>query len=121
MISPASRRDELETLLAGTKEQPALLHPSTAAEYRRRGANLAQVNEPGKNGGEAADILRSPAEQIEMGSNRRGKLEIDPYGDLAGILALAGKEDRPLDQNDQSVQQVKLVAGVGFEPTTFRL
>ena len=34
---------------------------------------------------------------------------------------LAGKKDRPLDQNDRSVQQVKMVAGVGFEPTTFRL
>jgi site-specific DNA recombinase len=53
--------------------------------------------------------------------NQQGKLELDLYGDLAGILTLAGKKDRPLDQNDRSVQQVKMVAGVGFEPTTFRL
>ena len=56
-----------------------------------------------------------------MVSAKQGKLEIDLYGDLAGILALAGKKDRPLDQNDPSVQQVKVVAGIGFEPTTFRL
>jgi len=36
---------------------------------------------------------------------------IDLYGDLAGILTLAGKKDRPLDQNDLSVQHVKMVAG----------
>jgi len=36
---------------------------------------------------------------------------IDLYGDLAGILTLAGKKDRPLDQNVLSVQRVKMVAG----------
>jgi hypothetical protein len=39
---------------------------------------------------------------------------IDLYGDLAGILTLAGKKATPLDQNDLSVQQVKVVAGVRF-------
>ena len=49
------------------------------------------------------------------------KLDIDFYGDLAGILALATNKNRPLDKSDPCVQQVKMVAGVGFEPTTFRL
>jgi hypothetical protein len=116
-----TRREELEALLAGTKEEPVLLHPSMAAEYRRQVANLAQVLSREENRGEAADILRSLVDRIELRPNQRGKLEIDLYGDLAGILTLAGKKDRPLNQNDQSVQQVKVVAGVGFEPTTFRL
>ena len=46
---------------------------------------------------------------------------IQPDGDLAGILNLAGKKDKPLEQSDPSVQQVKVVAGAGFEPATFRL
>ena len=50
-----------------------------------------------------------------MRPNQQGKLEIDLYGDLAGILTLAGKKARPLDQDDLSVQQVKVVAGVRFE------
>ena len=115
------RREELEALLAGTKEEPVLLHPNMGAEYRKQVANLAQVLNREENRGEAADILRSLVDRIELRPNQQGKLEIDLYGDLAGILTLAGKKARPLDQNDPSVQQVKVVAGVGFEPTTFRL
>jgi len=115
------RREELETLLAGTKEEPVLLHPNMAAQYRKQVANLAQVLNREENRSEAAALLRSLVDRIELRPNQQGKLEIDLYGDLAGILTLAGKKDRPLDQNDQSVQQVKMVAGVGFEPTTFRL
>jgi site-specific DNA recombinase len=115
------RREELQTLLAGTKEEPVLLHPIMAAEYHRRVANLAQVLNQEENRPEAADILRSLVERIELRPNKQGKLEIDLYGDLAGILSLAGKKDRPFDQNDLSFQQVKVVAGIGFEPMTFRL
>ena len=115
------RREELQTLLAGTKEEPVLLHPIMAAEYHRQVANLAQVLNQEENRPEAADILRSLVERIELRPNKQGKLEIDLYGDLAGILSLAGKKDRPFDQNDLSFQQVKVVAGIGFEPMTFRL
>ena len=115
------RREEVETLLAGTTEEPVLLHPNMGAEYRKQVANLAQVLNREENRGEAADILRSLVDRIELRPNQQGKLEIDLYGDLAGILTLAAKKDRPLDQNGLSVQQVKVVAGVGFEPTTFRL
>ena len=115
------RREELQTLLAGTKEEPVLLHPNMAAEYHRQVANLAQVLNQEENRPEAADILRSLVERIELRPNKQGKLEIDLYGDLAGILSLAGKKDRPFDQNDLSFQQVKVVAGIGFEPMTFRL
>ncbi len=115
------RREELEALLVATKEEPVLLHPNMGAEYRKQVANLAQVLNREENRGEAADILRSLVDRIELRPNQQGKLEIDLYGDLAGILTLAGKKDRQLDQNDQSVQQVKVVAGIGFEPMTFRL
>jgi site-specific DNA recombinase len=116
-----TRREELEALLAGTKEEPVLLHPNMGAEYRKQVANLAQVLNREENRGEAADILRSLVDRIELRPNQQGKLEIDLYGDLAGILTLAGKKARPLDETDLSIQQVKVVAGVGFEPTTFRL
>jgi site-specific DNA recombinase len=117
----AGRREELEALLAGAMEEPVLVHPNMAAHYHRQVANLAQVLNREENRDEAADILRSLVDRIELTPNRQGKLQIDLYGDLAGILSLAGKRDRPLNQSDPSVQQVKVVAGVGFEPTTFRL
>jgi hypothetical protein len=62
-------------------------------------------------------LLMLPArlvDRIELRPNQQGKLEIDLYGDLAGIITLAGKKARPLDQGDLSVQQVKVVAGVRF-------
>jgi site-specific DNA recombinase len=92
-----------------------------AAEYHKRVANLAQVLSQEENRPEAADILRSLVERIELTPNQRGKLEIDLCGDLAGILSLGGKKDKPFYQNDLSFQQVKVVAGIGFEPMTFRL
>jgi hypothetical protein len=38
------RREELESLLAGTKGESVLLHPNMGAEYRKQVANLAQVS-----------------------------------------------------------------------------
>ena len=117
----AVQREELETLLLGVKEEPVLLHPNMAAEYHKQVANLTQVLGQEENRGEAADILRSLVDRIELRPNQQGKLEIDLYGDLAGILNLAWKKGGPLNQSDPSIQQVKVVAGIGFEPMTFRL
>jgi site-specific DNA recombinase len=72
-----ARREELEALLAGTKEEPVLLHPNMAAHYRRQVANLAQVLNREENRAEAADILRSLVDRIELMPNQQGKLEID--------------------------------------------
>jgi hypothetical protein len=51
----------------------------------------------------------------------RKTLSVSLYGRLAGILAMATKAKAPLDESDASVLVTKLVAAVGFEPTTFRL
>ena|SRR5215216_3537576 len=83
------------------------------AHYRRQVANLAEVLKWDENRGAAAYILRSLVDRIELTPNEQGRLEIDLY--LAGILRLARQKDRPLDQSDPSVQQVKLVAG-GSQP-----
>jgi len=44
------------------------------------------------NRSEAADILRSLIDRIELRPNQQGKLEIDLYGDLAGIPHPGQKE-----------------------------
>ena len=107
----AARREELEALIEGTSEEPVLLHPNMAAHYRTQVANLAQALTAEENRAEAADLLRSLVDRIELTPNDQGKLEIDLYGDLAGILSLAANKDRPLEASDPSVQQVKVVAG----------
>ena len=88
-----------------------LLHPNMAAQYRQQVANLAQVLNREENRGEAADILRSLIDRIELRPNQQGKLEIDLYGDLAGILTLAGNKDRPLDQSDPSFSRLRWLRG----------
>ena len=104
----AARREELEALIGGTAEEPVLLHPNMAAYYRGEVAALADALNADENHAEAAEIIRS---LVELTPNTDGKLDIDLYGDLAGILALAANKDAPLDKSDASVQQVKMVAG----------
>jgi hypothetical protein len=107
----AARRDELEALLEGTTEEPVLLHPNMAAHYRAQVADLTQALTAEENRAEAADLLRSLLDRIELTPNDQGGLEIDLYGDLAGILSLAANKNSPLEASDPSVQQVKVVAG----------
>ena len=47
----------------------------------------------------------------------KGKLRIELFGKLAALINLANKHPR----SGGTGVQVTLVAGVGFEPTTFRL
>ncbi len=60
--------------------------------------------------------MAMPKCPVEMGAS--SALMIELVGALAGILVL-GKKERPLPFG--SGAQITLVAGVGFEPTTFRL
>jgi hypothetical protein len=49
----AVRREELEVMLAGTKEEPVLLHPNMAAHYRDRvkpRSGAEPGGKPGRNG-----------------------------------------------------------------------
>jgi len=115
------RREELEAILDGATEEPVILHPNMAEFYRRQVASLAAALNAEENHAEAADLIRSLVDRITLTPNAEGKLEIDLFGDLAGILTMAANKNRPLGKSDLSVQQVKVVAGAGFEPATFRL
>ncbi len=117
----ATRRAELEAIISGAKDERVLLHPNMALHYRRQVTHLAAILRSDENRTEAADLLRSLIDRIELIPNADGKLDIDLYGDLAGILGLAANKNGPLDESDPSLRQVKVVAGIGFEPMTFRL
>ena len=72
-----------------------LLHPNMAGHYRAQVARLAEALGAEENRAEAADILRSLIERITLTPNAEGKLDIDLYGDLAGILShAANRKDR---------------------------
>ncbi len=74
---------------------------------------------------EAFSIIRSLIEEIRL-IPQNGALRIEIRGALAGILAVAhGKQPNLHQRSDGSssilLERMKLIAGVGFEPTTLRL
>ncbi len=74
---------------------------------------------------QAADLIRKLVDKIVLvpvtDDEGHKSLSIDLHGHLAGILSLATKAKRPLGESGLEIGYMKLVAGVGFEPTTFRL
>ena len=103
-----------------------------AKRYREEVRALRKrLNNEGGNG-EAIEIVRSLIEKIVLTPVKGKKeLSLDLYGDLAGILSIAAKEKtmphkrkRPgktASNDNVSKPSIALVAGAGFEPTTFGL
>ena len=93
------------------------LHPNLAELYRQKVADLRDaLNETGTRA-EAANIIRDLVEEIRLHPDKN-VLKIELVGDLARILNFANGNPRRIEP---AGVQVTLVAGVGFEPTTFRL
>ena len=115
-----SRKLELENLLANADEPPPLLHPEMAGFYRLQVEKLhsSLQDEIEAKRLEATEILRSLVDEIIL-TPTDDEMLIDVRGDLAGILGISLKRKKPTTRAGQS--QFELVAGVGFEPTTFRL
>ncbi len=126
-----ARRSELRRFLDDAVEPPPLLHPEMATYYR---AQIAELSDALRETSEAkrmaaVDILRSLVNEIIL-TPEAGEIQIDVRGDLAGILCMSLKSNAARTQKSRPVgaadlrdlaSQVEMVAGVGFEPTTFRL
>ncbi len=120
MVELEARKKELEIVLANADEPPPLLHPEMAAFYRQQVEKLhsSLQDEIEAKRLEATEILRSLVDEIIL-TPTEDEMLIDVRGDLAGILGISLKRKKPATRAGQS--QFELVAGVGFEPTTFRL
>jgi site-specific DNA recombinase len=115
-----TRKTELTAGLAAAEAPPPLLHPRMAEIYRGKVADLhAAINEGEAIRAEATDILRSLIDAIVL-TPEGGELKIELRGDLVGVLSVAGNKTSP-SSSDGLVSQVEMVAGIGFEPMTFRL
>ncbi len=145
------QKEGLERTLDDADEPPALLHPEMAGYYRQQVAELhaALQEENDARRMHAVEILRSLIDRIVL-TPEDGELKIDVVGDLAGILTIAtkagGSAGRTVAGQDggarslrhlnpykhkgrpsgaasacELISQFEMVAGVGFEPTTFRL
>ena len=128
MTALETRKAELTSLLADVPEDRPDVLPRVATIYAKKVEKLAQaLNRPAERQ-EAAEALRMLIEKIVLTPGPgRGEINATLYGELGQILAWterqapekATKTDTP--GGDYSGVSVSVVAGVGFEPTTFRL
>ena len=112
--------------------EPVRLHPGIAEAYRRLAEDLHLAIE-----GDAGEVLRQELRQLIervdfIPLDGLGKFDLRVHGSLAVLLGLGGVQsaenptagDRGVS-SDQILTagrcEVSLGAGVGFEPTTFRL
>jgi site-specific DNA recombinase len=122
LVRLEGRQDELKRQIEQAPQgRPVLLHPNLAEVYRTKVADLHRALEDGDTMAEAMDLIRSLVDAIVL-TPEDGKLRIDLRGELAGILALCADKRKPGSVSGTGLaEQVKLVAGAGFEPATFRL
>ena len=115
------RREALEAELAAAAEPKPRLHPGLAEVYRAKVAALHEAL-AAEDGAEVREAIRALVEAIVL-VPEDGRLAIEVRGDLAAILALGqNASTRPGGRvHEDLLVQVKLVAGAGFEPATFRL
>ena len=142
MIALDARRKDLEAQLAAADNAPApvRLHPKMSETYRERVAALIRGLGTGEGMEEAREALRGLIEKIVLSPHEDGPgLTIDLRGALASLLLLATgapaqgmARKGPVGRKRQNsavaefecvdnIDKLVLVAGVGFEPTTFRL
>ena len=124
----SDRRKALEADLSRAADlDPLRFHPRMADTYRERVQAL--ITDLGKSHElqTAQEALRGLVERIVLHpSTESGNLDIMLEGALSGLLTLAvgSKNAKGLTVEGQAfdnIGELVLVAGVGFEPTTFRL
>ncbi len=120
LLALEARQDELRGLLAAPEPDKPLLHPNLAEAYRRKVAALHEALEDEASRTEAMELIRSLIEAIVL-VPQDGNLRVEVRGELAAILALVAGSKKPGLADRADAEQIKVVAGVGFEPTTFRL
>jgi site-specific DNA recombinase len=108
----------LESEIDGAPAAAPRLHPNLAELYRKKVASLQDALTDPATQTEALEILRGLIERASV-RTRENAFEIELVGEIANMVQLsAGSESLGKDPYRSSV---KVVAGVGFEPPTFRL
>ena len=110
------RKLELEQTVSKAPAPIPRLHPRLADLYHRKVDNLHDALNQEDTRAEASEAVRALIDEIRL-VPEDGELKIELFGELAALVGIANKDPRPDDRG----LQVTLVAGVGFEPTTFRL
>jgi site-specific DNA recombinase len=127
---PGSVRDELRRLEARKRDIDAdlmarhdsegiVIHPNLPELYRNKVAKLQQALQHEATRPQVVESIRSLVDRIKIMPGRaRGHCEVTVIGALAQILAFGQKTTAASTGGGGTSL---MVAGVGFEPTTFRL
>jgi site-specific DNA recombinase len=110
-------RKDIERELAGLCESPIRLHPNAADMYRHKVADLkaALASADAENRAAAFQAIRELVEAVLIHPTAPYRfVEIEIKGRIAALLQRPEEAAYPESKG-------ALVAGVGFEPTTFRL
>ena len=118
----AQRRDALVLELAAPKPSKIRLHPNLGEVYRRKVEELhAALRDPLIHD-EALEIVRGLMERLIIHPAEGGGFQVELIGDIARMVELgAGTERKKAALDERTACSVKVVAGTGFEPVTFRL
>ena len=116
-----ARKRGLELNLASTHDEQAVEpHPNMADLYAKKVSELQTLLIDETTRAQAMDIIRSMIDHIEIHpGTERNNPEVILVGALAQILAFAQQKTTAASKGSDG--RVLMVAGVGFEPTTFRL
>ncbi len=109
----------VEKTLRPQEAKPLYFRPNLAEHYARMVSELrALLNKP-ECKQEAVTDLRKLIDRIDLAPSEDGLL-VDIVGDLAAMLHLTTPNMQKAIPKETALA-ISLVAGVGFEPTTFRL
>ena len=115
-----ARKSQLQDLLDHASDPEPLIHPNLAEVYRTKVEGLSSLLLDPQQKAEAFDIIRGLIDEVRL-TPENGELSITLSGELAGILSLCDSKKKPASSYEERAKQVKMVAGAGFEPATFRL
>ena len=117
------KKAELVTTLGSPATATVSLHPALAKLYQEKINQLANVLMDPKIREPAKLLIRELIERVDINYNGT-HWNIDIKGEISALVSLAQNAKNPpkggLD-HDAIISSTKVVAGVGFEPTTFRL
>jgi DNA invertase Pin-like site-specific DNA recombinase len=114
MAELEARKEEIEARLAEGRDEPVRLLPNMAAYYREQVMQLRAALTDESRRAEATALIRRLIDRIVLTPvehEGRRKLSVDLHGHLAGILSMATKAKKPLDESGFPVESIKLVAG----------
>ena len=115
-----ARQDELAERLSRAPVDIPDVHPNVAGIYRRKVERLAEALQRPQERDEAAGAIRAIDHITLTPGLKRGKIAATLHGDLGTILEWTAQKATTPGREGSGVS-ASVVAGAGFEPTTFRL